>query len=137
MLMAKDIAVSDLVSISPETTVEKAIDCLMAHRISGLPIVGHDAQILGVITEFALLAVAYEPDIASEPVSHHMTKDVISVETDAPITKIADLFVRHRIRRVFVVQDGKLVGLISRRDLLGAIMNSRKALPRARTPSPT
>ena len=68
--------------------------------------------------------IVYKPEVASQPVGDYMTKEVISVGPDTPITKIADLFILHRIRRIFVVQDGKLSGLISRRDLLKATVTS-------------
>ena len=128
MLLAKDFQVSDIIAISPQTTVREAIDTLISRRVSGLPVVDWDGKILGVVSEFALLDVVYEPAVASQPVGDYMTTDVISVGPDAPITKIADLFILHRIRRVFVVQDGKLCGLISRRDLLKAAVESLEVL---------
>jgi CBS domain-containing protein len=128
MLTAKDIVVTDVIAISAETTVEQAIHSVVTYRVSGLPIVADNGLLLGVITEYALLAAAYDPDVAREPVSRHMTTDIISVEPDTPLERIADLFICHRIRRVFVVHDGRLLGLISRRDLLRAVMTSRQAI---------
>jgi tRNA nucleotidyltransferase (CCA-adding enzyme) len=118
VLTAKDILVSEIVTISPEATVQQAVETLITHGVSGLPVVDRNGKIVGVISELALLEIVYEPDIGGQPISGYMTKDVISVEPSAPITRIADLFILHRIRRIFVVQEGKLVGLISRRDIL-------------------
>jgi CBS domain-containing protein len=128
MLSARDVMNSKVISISPETTVAETIDILIEHGISGMPVVDADNHILGVVTEFAVLAVTYDPSVAADPVSRHMTKDVITVASSDPITKVADLFIIHRIRRVLVVQDGKLAGLISRRDLLKTATSCHRAL---------
>jgi len=127
MLTAKDLMQPDVIAISPETSVARAIDMLIEHGVSGLPIVDSDKQILGIITEFALLSTVYDPNVATDPVSEHMTKAVISVTVDECANKVADVFILHRIRRVLVQKDGKLVGLISRRDLLKAARNSFKS----------
>jgi CBS domain-containing protein len=120
MLTAKDLMQPDVITIPPETPVARAIDMLIEFGVSGLPVVDSDKQILGIITEFALLSIVYDPNVATDPVRKHMTKTVISVTTDESASKVADLFILHRIRRVLVEKDGKLVGLISRRDLLKA-----------------
>jgi CBS domain-containing protein len=128
MLTAKDLMNSKVIAISPETMVAEAIDLLIEHRVSGLPVVDTGKRILGIITEFALLSIVYDPDAATEPVSQHMTKEVISVGVDDQSSKVADMFILHRIRRVLVEKDGKLVGLISRRDLLKAARMSCESL---------
>lgn len=128
MLTAKDLMKPDVIAISPETTVARAIDILIEHGLSGLPVVTSDKQVLGIITEFALLSIVYDPNVATDPVRQHMTKEVISVTVDERANKVADVFILHRIRRVLVQKDGKLVGLISRRDLLKAARNSCKSL---------
>jgi CBS domain-containing protein len=69
--------------------------------------------------------------VATDPVSEHMTKEVISVGADDHARAVADLFILHRIRRVLVENEGKLAGLISRRDLLKAGRKSRESLTSA------
>ena len=128
VFVARDLMNSDVMSIPPETTVGQAIDILIEHGISGLPVVDADRHVLGIITEFALLAIAYDPNVVNDPVAQHMTKNAIAVETNDPLTRVADLFIVNRIRRVLVLQGGKLAGLISRRDLLKAVRNSGKAM---------
>ncbi len=131
MFAANELMHSDIVTVPPETTVGAAIDILSSSGVSGLPVVDREKRVLGIITEFAMLAITYDPNVASDPVSRHMTKDVISVDADDRAQKIADLFVLHRIRRVLVQKDGKLVGVISRRDLLKAARNFCKSLTTA------
>jgi len=131
MLTAKDLMNADVIAVSPETTVTQAIDMLIEYGVSGLPVIDSAKKILGIITEFALLSIVYDPNVATDPVSQHMTKEVISVTVDQRANKVADAFILHRIRRVLVEKDGKLVGLISRRDLLKACRKSCKSLTTA------
>ena len=128
MLTAKDIMTSTIVAIRPDTTVDEAINLLVEKQISGLPVTDEEGHLLGIVTEFALLAVAYDPRVRTDPVSEHMTKHVLSVEADDSMSKIADLCILHRIRRVPVLQDNKLVGLISRRDVLQAACKTSQPL---------
>jgi CBS domain-containing protein len=121
MLTAREIMSQSLVTISPEAKVQEAIETLMRRKISGLPVVDVNDKLVGIITEFALLAMAYDVEVRQEQVRKHMTTEVISVHPDDPISKIADTCIIHRVRRVPVVEDGRLLGLISRRDVLKGI----------------
>ena len=82
MFAANELMHSDIVTVPPETTVGAAIDILSSSGVSGLPVVDREKRVLGIITEFAMLAITYDPNVASDPVSRHMTKDVISVDAD-------------------------------------------------------
>ena len=127
MLTAGAIMTSDLVTVRPDASVHEAIDTLLTQQISGLPVTDDDGRLVGVITEFALLAVAYDKRVKNHSVRHHMTRDVITVEIDDPISRIADLCIVHRVRRVPVMKDGRLVGVIARRDVLRALVESPAA----------
>jgi predicted transcriptional regulator len=127
MLTAGAIMTSDLVTVRPDASVEEAIDILLTQQISGLPVTDDEGRLVGVITEFALLAVAYDKRVKNHSVRHHMTRDVISVDVDDPISRIADLCIVHRVRRVPVMKDGRLVGVIARRDVLRALVESPAA----------
>jgi CBS domain-containing protein len=121
MLTASAVMTKDLVTIRPDATIKEAIDLLISKQISGLPVVGDDQRMVGVITEFALLAMVYDEKVQNHPVSQHMTREVITVEADDPINRIADLCIVHRVRRLPVMKNGRMVGLIARRDVLRAM----------------
>jgi len=114
----------DVLTFSPETMVEDAIRTLLNQQISGAPIVDGGNQIRGIISEYQLLEVVFTPNLRSSTVEKCMTTDVITVTEDAPLTDVATEFVVHRIRRLPVVRDGRLVGIISRRDLLRKVVES-------------
>lgn len=121
MLTADAIMTEDLVTIGPEAPIKDAIELLISKQISGLPVVDGHGRMIGVITEFAMLAMVYDREVQCQTVGQHMTREVISVEASDPISRIADLCIVHRVRRLPVMRDGKLVGLIARRDVLKAL----------------
>ena len=127
MLTARDIMTTELVTIRPDWTVQDAIELLLAERISGLPVVERDGRLVGIVSEFALLAIAYDSSVMKEFVAQHMTTDVLSVDLDDPIRKVADLCIAHRVRRVPVMEHGRMVGIIARRDVLKAVYDMQTA----------
>ncbi len=133
MPTAKEIMTSDIVTIEPGRTIGDAVEVLLQNRISGLPVTEADGTLVGIISEFALLSITYDSETRHDRVSDHMTTQVISVEEDASLTKIADTFILQRVRRLPVVHDGKLAGMISRRDVLRAAHDAGHAICTAGT----
>jgi CBS domain-containing protein len=130
MLTAGAIMTPNLVTIRPEASIEEAIDLLLNEQISGLPVIDDDGHLVGVITEFALMAIAYDRRVKDHTVSQHMTRDLITVDVDDPISRVADLCIVHRVRRVPVIQEGRMVGVIARRDVLRALVEQAKSAGR-------
>jgi CBS domain-containing protein len=128
MLTAGAIMTPDLLTVGPESSIADAIETLLSKEISGLPVVDESGRLVGVITEFALLAVAYDQRVKNHTVSQHMTRDVITVDVNDPLSRVADVCIVHRVRRVPVMQNGRLVGLIARRDVLRALVGKGAAL---------
>ncbi|HLJ11402.1 MAG TPA: CBS domain-containing protein [Planctomycetaceae bacterium] len=118
MLTARDVMTTNVITISSAMTVEEAIHILLLNGISGAPVVDESGKVVGIISEFQLLVVVYNSDAKEESVADFMTKGVVSVGEEAPLTEVANKMVVHRIRRLPVVDRGNLVGLISRPDLL-------------------
>jgi CBS domain-containing protein len=131
MLTARDIMTEHVVTIPSTCSVGHAVETLIQEQISGLPVVDQGDQLVGIVTEFALLATAYDESIATESVDKHMTTDVLTVDVDDSVRKVADLFIVHRVRRVPVMSQGRIVGLISRRDVLKAVYESSTQLSAA------
>lgn len=120
MRTAKDIMVTDVIAVRPDTSVTSAAGILLQNRVSGMPVTDDDGMLVGVVSEFALLTLVYETGAAQERVGNHMTTDLITISEGVSLTVIADTFISQRVRRLPVVRDGKLVGQISRRDVLRA-----------------
>lgn len=114
---------TDLVSVSPDTPLAEATRLLIRHRITGLPVVDADQRIVGVITELDLIRTAAEPHVPWRTVGQLMTPDPTTVNVDAPLVAVFDCLMTHSFRRVLVEDGGRLVGLISRSDLLPTILD--------------
>lgn len=153
---AADVMTLDPLSVAPETALVEAARLMLQHRISGLPVTDAKGAVVGVLTEGDLLrraetgterrrtgwlAFLMGPGrLAGEYVDAHarkvgevMTRDVIVVGTSAGLAEIVQLMEKRRIKRVPVVANGKLVGIVSRSDLVRALVHklTRQAVSQA------
>lgn len=112
-MKVRDIMTSHVVSAREDTTLREVAQILNRHRISGLPVCDDAGHIVGVVSEYDLIA---NPDARSA--GDAMTRDVISVMEDTPVDEVRFLFVRRKIKRVPVLRGQKLVGIVSRADLV-------------------
>ncbi|MBZ0259764.1 MAG: CBS domain-containing protein [Hyphomicrobiales bacterium] len=141
-MLAKDLMTSKVVTVGPGYSIWHAAQRMLDHDVSGLPVVDDSGRVAGMLTQGDLLhrielgaetaPVAPEQRLGAYVKAHSwnvgdvMTATVISVQEETPIHAVATLMDRHRIRRMPVVREGKLVGIISRKDLLRVIAASRR-----------
>jgi len=121
---ARDLMTSTVITVTPDTSVIEAMDRLVRLGISGMPVVDEDGALVGIITEYDCMQFALSGEAREAVVSEAMTRDVISFPPDAQCPEIANCFAKHRIRRVPIVEDGKVVGIVSRRDILRQIIKT-------------
>jgi CBS-domain-containing membrane protein len=148
--------VSDVITVSPDARVQDVAELLLRHRISAVPVVGSKGEILGIVSEGDLInrpeseterhkpwwldALATNEGLAAAYVKSHsrnvtdvMTREVITATPDASVAEVASLLERNRIKRVPIVDNGRLVGIVSRADLLQGLAslkgNSAQARP--------
>ena len=119
---------SDVVTIKADATVGDAVALLLQHGTSGLPVVDDQNQLLGIITEFSLIQAITRPELKAEPVSTVMSTEVMTVTEDTIPVEVVNIMQTHRIRRVPVVRDGEVVGVISRRDILRYVTENEETL---------
>jgi len=123
MLPAKEIMTREVLSIKQETSVIQTIDLLLENKISGLPVIDENEKIVGIISEKDLLNILFRNDITvNDKVKTFMTKRVISFDENEDVTKVCEFFLKNNARRVPITQNGKLAGVISRRDILKLIL---------------
>lgn len=128
MSLVKDVMTKNVISVTPKTTVDEAIELLLTHKISGAPVIDDNGQLVGIISEYGLLDVIFDSTFRDVCVGDVMTADPITVNENTLVWETASMFLVHRIRRLPVVRDGQLIGLVSRRDLLRSAFNQRSEL---------
>ena len=114
-MKVKEIMTSVVISVSEHETIEDAARLLARHRISGLPVVNEAGAPIGMVTEYDLIAKA------GHVVGDIMSRGVISVSPETNSEEVAHLLTNRRIRRVPVLDGDRLVGIVSRSDLIKQI----------------
>jgi CBS domain-containing protein len=123
---ARDIMTRDLITVSADEEITVVLTRLIEHDISGVPVVDGSGALVGILTERDCIDIALEAGYFDErggKISQFMTTPVKTVDVDTAIVEIAQLMCRSSHRRFPVLDGGRLVGLISRRDIL-KVLNS-------------
>lgn len=118
MQKAKDVMVKDVITISPDSSLEDAIKILIDKKISGMPVVDAGGQIVGIISEKDILNFVFSGNLGNTKVKEAMSKSITSFGPEDDIDKIALAIGEKQFRRVPIVEKGKVVGIVSRRDII-------------------
>ena len=153
-MLAKDIMTANVITFTPQTTVAEAAGVLADKRISGAPVLAPDGALVGIVSEGDLLRrsdigterrrswlrslFGDDRTLAQEYVKAHgmlvgdvMTRTVLAISEETPIGRIAELFERRGIKRVPVTRAGKLVGIVTRADIVRQIARGAAGAPGA------
>lgn len=146
-MRAKDLMTTKVVAVAPTTQVKQVAQLMLRHRISAVPVVDN-GKLVGIVSEGDLMRrveagterhrswwldlIATPEDRAYDYVKSHaqqvgdlMTKDVVTIDEDTPVAKVAELLETKRIKRVPVMHEGRIVGIVSRADLLHGIATAK------------
>jgi len=139
--IAHEIMTRKLVTIAPDRPIFEAMRTLLRNRISGAPVVDADGDLVGILSELDCLKVLangefYDDDHSEEgTVQDYMTAVTQTVGPDVDVYTLAQYFLDHAVRRIPVVDDGALLGQISRRDVLRTIEEmGKRRMQRKRYP---
>ncbi|WP_262029273.1 CBS domain-containing protein [Microvirga sp. Mcv34] len=150
-MIVENVMTAPVISVEPSTSIGEVAKIMLAHRISGLPVVERVGRLVGVVSEGDLLRrselgterkrpwwlefLVGPGKIADEYVHAHgrkveevMSTDVVTIRSDAPLDDVIEAMSRHRIKRLPVIKDDKLIGIVTRSDILRALA---RALPSA------
>lgn len=148
-MLAKDVMTTAILTVTPETDVGEIARTLLDAHISAIPVIAADGTLVGIVSEgdlmhraeaetrrrpswwLRLLATPEEPTERylkeyGRRARDVMTRNVISVEPDTPLTEIAAMLEKYHIKRVPVMEAGKLVGIVSRANLLRGVATWQK-----------
>ena len=149
---AADVMVSNVITVGVNASIGEVAAILLNNNISGAPVVGEKGELVGIVSEGDLIRrpetgtskrhswwlelLSNERTLAAEYIKSHsrkvadvMTSDVITAKPDTPLGEIAAMLERNRIKRVPIVEGGKIVGLVSRANILQALASATKKLP--------
>ncbi|MFH2218763.1 MAG: CBS domain-containing protein [Pseudomonadota bacterium] len=148
MIKAKDIMTHAVISVSPETEIVQAAGLLLENRINGLPVINKSGKLVGILCQSDLIAQQKAlpipsfftfldglisttsmkqiekqvQKIAAATVAQAMTPNPVTVRSDADITTVAALMVDRNYHTIPVVDDGKLVGIVGKEDVLRTLL---------------
>jgi CBS domain-containing protein len=122
MYETKAIMTTDVITVSRQTPIYDAIELLLENDITGLPVVNDDMGLVGIITEKDMLELLSTLENDSATVDDFMTKEVVSFNQEEDLIAICECFIRNHFRRIPIVSQGKLTGIISRRDIIKYIL---------------
>lgn len=125
-----DFMTKKTITFTPEMNALAAIDILLNNKISGAPVIDTDNQVIGVLSEKDCLRLVLEASYHNDPgklVRELMSTSITAVDPHMSIVDVAEKFINTQFRRFPVVEKGKLVGQISRRDVLQAIKKIRNS----------
>jgi CBS domain-containing protein len=152
-MKAADVMVKDVIAAGPATSVREVASLMLEHRISGVPVIDGERRVLGVLSEGDLIrrpelgtdkpagwlsVFLSEDESARDFVKTHgmtvrevMSQPAICVTPETPLAEVVRLMERHRVKRLPVVAQGKLAGLLTRADLLRALVARQSVSPAA------
>lgn len=151
MKTVRDVMTSPVLSVRPETPIKEVARILVEHRISGLPVVDAKQHVVGVVSEGDLLVKRQDPDaLRHRPLARifgeseetrqlmakaeartagdAMTSPAITIEATRPVNVAATLMVERKVNRLPVTEDGKLVGIVTRADVVKTLVRTDEEL---------
>jgi CBS domain-containing protein len=150
-MLARDVMVAPVITVKPSTTVKEVAELFLEKRISAAPVLDSQQKLVGVVSEGDLLhrveagterrrswwlkGLIGDDTLAAEYVKSHglkvsdvMTRSVVAAAPETPLHEIATLMEKNAIKRVPILENGKLVGIVSRANLIQAVATARKLL---------
>jgi CBS domain-containing protein len=113
----REIMVPDVLTIEPEASIEEALKRLLASRVGGLVIVGREGEVEGIVTERDFVFLLADK-VTGKRAGDYMTRKVITATPGMTLGDITKTMVRNSFRRLPVIEDGKLIGIVTTRSII-------------------
>lgn len=125
MFRAKSIMTKYVLTVQEDTDIIEAMRLLIDHNVTGMPVVDCHNNLKGIISEKDMLRMLYEGDKYAK-VGELMTRDVVTFGEEAELPDICECLINNNFRRIPIVNEDKLVGIISRKDIIKFILQARQ-----------
>lgn len=123
---AKDIMTTDIFAVKEDTDIYEAIQVLIEKKISGLPVINQDNELIGLLSEKDILELLYDNNPKKNTVGDYMSHKIIKFQPHDSLIDICECLIKSNFRRVPIVSENKkIVGVISRRDIIEYILKIR------------
>ena len=123
MLKAREVMTKDVLCATPDLSLEDAVDILLYNKISGMPVCDGEGIVLGMISERDILNFVFSGNLKTTLVREAMSTKIVSFSPEADIDVISLTMGEKKLRRVPIVENGKLLGIISRRSILRSVLS--------------
>ncbi|NLH41652.1 MAG: CBS domain-containing protein [Planctomycetes bacterium] len=118
MFETRTIMSTDLVTVRRYTPIAEVIELIVAYDITGIPVVNDDGTLAGIVTEKDILSLLADVRYASGTAEQYMTREVVSFDVNEDFIAICECLMNNHFRRVPILSEGKLVGIVSRSDII-------------------
>ena len=122
MFEIETVMTTDLITVARHAPITKVLEIMSEHDVTGLPVVNDDMTLVGIISEKDLLTLISDQGDNSAKAEDFMTEDIISFDQNDDLIAICECLTNNHFRRVPIVSQGKLVGIVSRRDIIKYMM---------------
>lgn len=118
MFETKELMTKNVITVKGQTSIYDAIQILVDNNITGLPVVNDDGTLKGILSEEDALDLLSEDQDFSGKVEDYMTTEVVAFDQNEDFIAICECLINNHFRRVPILADGKVVGILSRRDII-------------------
>jgi len=120
---AKDIMTRDVITVKTDTPIYEAMEFVAKYNISGIPVVDDDMSLLGILSEKDMINLLHTPEeYGAKTVNDFMTQPALYFEENEGLLDVCDFLKKNVFRRVPITSKGKLVGIISIKDVIKYIL---------------
>ena len=127
-LLAEDVMKCGLLTVKRNMPVYEAMEILATRNLTGLPVVDDSMNLVGIVSEKDMLKLLYDPAVEPGKIEDFMTEDVVSFNHDDSLFNVCQCLMNNYFRRVPILRHGKLVGVISRADLIICILKNESVI---------
>lgn len=133
MIPITSVMTKNVITVQENTPIYDALILFTEHKISGMPVIDESNRVVGILSEKDVLVILLKNNaLDKQTVGHYMSRNITCFTEEASAFEICEFFIKSNYRRVPIVREGVLVGIVSRRDIIPLILEARAVLSQDR-----